>query len=78
MELGSLPVNECLHQENKNNGRSYFSQNPYTALRHYPVIQPLTENFKTVLKVMKSKGIRRILALSTRSYYVHPPPIPQW
>jgi len=33
---------------------------------------PLAEDLKIVLKVMKSKGIRRILALSTPAYYVHP------
>jgi hypothetical protein len=38
----------------------------------YLVVQPIAEDIKTVLKVMKSKGIRRILALSTPSYYAHP------
>jgi len=33
---------------------------------------PIAEDIKTVLEVMKSKGVRRILALSTPSYYVHP------
>jgi hypothetical protein len=47
-------------------------QTLYVVLITYFVVQPLAEDIKTVLKVMKSKGIRRILALSTPSYYVHP------
>jgi len=33
---------------------------------------PIANGLKTVLKVMKAKSIRRILALSTPSFYVHP------
>jgi hypothetical protein len=47
-------------------------ETPYILLTTFFVVQPLAEDIKTVLKVMKSKGIRRILALSTPSYYVHP------
>jgi len=36
------------------------------------VLQPIANDLKTVLRVMKAKGVRRILALSTPSFYVHP------